>query len=366
MKLETHDLRRAARSTGRAHDHAAAREPLGRPIGHCGRRSVAVVMENTLLRIRRSYLSDETGRRNVRSLDARGTRGGTMGRMTKADDNARYQELLEVAPAESLELVHEEAFGKLTAAERDEMFDGAHRLGGHTRARSRPMRHPPRSPPRQRARRTSRPGALGRLFGRNDETDPSSALFAVFVAYAIGSELSFGLLTAAPFRDGADDGPRTSAAASTRTAASTAGSDARLPEREGVRLGAGREERDLEWCARAPRPPRGSAGRAGRRPASRCRRRRRRCRARSPGGSPSMSTRNGIGRVRRAGEHEVHVARLEPERDAASRLLERDVLVLGRPLARRATSSSGRCSGERTSSARRSGVVANRSAAEPR
>jgi hypothetical protein len=129
-----------------------------------------------------------------------------MGGMTKADDNARYQELLEVAPPESLELVHEEAFGKLTPEQRDEMFtvlsDSA------VTPEQKPADASPAALAAAAARQEDeRPGALGRLFGRNDETDPSSALFAVFVAYAIGSELSFGLLTAAPFGDGVDDGP---------------------------------------------------------------------------------------------------------------------------------------------------------------
>ena len=60
-----------------------------------------------------------------------------MGRMTKADDNARYQELLEVAPPESLELVHEEAFGKLTPRATRRDVHGPHRLGGHPRAEAR-------------------------------------------------------------------------------------------------------------------------------------------------------------------------------------------------------------------------------------
>jgi hypothetical protein len=123
--------------------------------------------------------------------------------MTKADDNARYQELLSVAPPESLELVHEEAFGRLTPEQRDEMFtvlvDSASTL------EEKPADASPAALAAAAARQeVGRPGALARLFGRNDETDPSSGLFAVFVAYAIGSELSFGLLTGAPFPD---DGP---------------------------------------------------------------------------------------------------------------------------------------------------------------
>ena len=126
--------------------------------------------------------------------------------MTKADDNARYKELLEVAPPESLDLVHEEAFGQLAPEQRDEMF--AVLTDSATAPDEKPADASPAALAAAAARQEgNRPGALGRLFGRNDETDPSSALFAVFVAYAIGSELSFGLLTAAPFGDGVDDGP---------------------------------------------------------------------------------------------------------------------------------------------------------------
>ncbi len=126
--------------------------------------------------------------------------------MTKADDAARYKELVEVAPAESLELVHEEAFGKLSAAERDEMF--AVLTASATTDDEKPADSSAAELAAAASRQENdRPGALGRLFGRDDETDPSSALFATFVAYAIGSELSFGLLTDAPFLDGTDDGP---------------------------------------------------------------------------------------------------------------------------------------------------------------
>jgi hypothetical protein len=126
--------------------------------------------------------------------------------MTKADDTARYKELLEVAPADSLDLIHEEAFGKLSSAERDEMF------GVLTDSATTDEEKPKDSSAAELAaaaarQEAGRPGALSRLFGRNDETDPSSALFATFVAYAIGSELSFGLLTGAPFADGFEDGP---------------------------------------------------------------------------------------------------------------------------------------------------------------
>jgi hypothetical protein len=125
--------------------------------------------------------------------------------MTKAEDTARYKELVEAAPADSLDLIHEEAFGKLSAAERDEMF------GVLTASATNEAEKPTGSSAAELAAAAAkqegdRPGALGRLFGRNDETDPSSGLFAVFVAYAIGSELSFGLLTGAPFPDAADDG----------------------------------------------------------------------------------------------------------------------------------------------------------------
>lgn len=124
--------------------------------------------------------------------------------MTKADDTARYRELLDVAPAESLDLIHEEAFGKLSAAERDEMFQVL--TSSATTDDEKPADASPASLATAAARQQdNRPGALGRLFGRNDETDPSSALFATFVAYAIGSELAFGLLTAAPFDDGPVD-----------------------------------------------------------------------------------------------------------------------------------------------------------------
>jgi hypothetical protein len=125
--------------------------------------------------------------------------------MTTADDTARYKELLDVAPAESLELIHEEAFGKLSASERQEMFDAL--TSSATNADERPTGPSAEELATAAARQeNNRPGALGRLFGRDDESDPSSALFATFVAYAIGSELSFGLLTAAPFGDGPDDG----------------------------------------------------------------------------------------------------------------------------------------------------------------
>ena len=125
--------------------------------------------------------------------------------MTKAEDTASYKELLQVAPADSLELIHEEAFGKLTPAERGEMFDVL--TGSATTEAEKPTGSSAAELAAAAARQeTDRPGALGRLFGRNDETDPSSGLFAVFVGYAIGSELSFGLLTGVPFGDGADDG----------------------------------------------------------------------------------------------------------------------------------------------------------------
>lgn len=125
--------------------------------------------------------------------------------MTNADDTARYKDLLQVAPADSLDLIHEEAFGKLTAAERDEMFQVL--TASATTDAEKPAGSSAAELAAATARQESdRPGALGRLFGRNDETDPSSALFATFVAYAIGSELSFGLLTGAPFLD-AGGGP---------------------------------------------------------------------------------------------------------------------------------------------------------------
>ena len=87
--------------------------------------------------------------------------------------------------------MHEEAFGKLTPEQRDEMFTVL--TDSAATADERPADASPSALAAAAARQEDeRPGALGRLFGRNDETDPSSALFAVFVAYAIGSELSFG------------------------------------------------------------------------------------------------------------------------------------------------------------------------------
>lgn len=126
--------------------------------------------------------------------------------MTKADDTARYKELLEVAPSGDLDLIHEEAFGKLTTAERDEMFEVL--TASATTEAEKPAGSSAAELAAAAARQEGgRPGALNRLFGRDDETDPSSALFATFVAYAIGSELAFGLLTGAPFADGFEDGP---------------------------------------------------------------------------------------------------------------------------------------------------------------
>ena len=133
-----------------------------------------------------------------------------MSGMTNAAEGEQYKKLVRIAPAESIELVHEEAFGKLSADERDEMLEVL--SNSATTADERPADASPAALAVAASRQeNNRPGALGRLFGRDDETDPSSGLFATFVAYAVGSQLSFALLASTPFPeagtdDGSDDG----------------------------------------------------------------------------------------------------------------------------------------------------------------
>ena len=120
-------------------------------------------------------------------------------------DTERYKELVRIAPAQSIELVHEEAFGRLTPEQRDEMVEV---LSDSART---PEEKPADASPAALAaaatnQESERPGSLGRLFGgRGDETDVGSSLFATFVAYAIGSELSFALLASTPFPDAGGD-----------------------------------------------------------------------------------------------------------------------------------------------------------------
>jgi hypothetical protein len=123
-----------------------------------------------------------------------------------ATDIERYRELVRIAPSESVEVVHEEAFGRLSLAQRNEMFEVL-----VASAMSEPERPADPSPAAlaQAASRqeNERPGSLGRLFaGRSDETDPTSSLFATFVAFAIGSQLSLALLASTPFPAPGDDG----------------------------------------------------------------------------------------------------------------------------------------------------------------
>jgi hypothetical protein len=129
-----------------------------------------------------------------------------MSRMTNEKDGERYTKLVRIAPAESIELVNEEAFDKLSADERDEMF-GVLETSART-ADEKPADASPAALAAAASRQEhNRPGALGRLFGRDDETDPSSGLFATFVAYAVGSQLAFALLASTPFpEDGAEEG----------------------------------------------------------------------------------------------------------------------------------------------------------------
>ncbi len=133
-----------------------------------------------------------------------------MSGMTNENEGERYKKLVRIAPAESIELVNEEAFGKLTADERDEMLEVL--TASATTADEKPVDASAASLASAASKQEdNRPGALGRLFGRDDETDRSSGLFATFVAYAVGSQLAFALLASTPFpeagaEDGADDG----------------------------------------------------------------------------------------------------------------------------------------------------------------
>ncbi len=130
--------------------------------------------------------------------------------MKDATDIQRYKELVRIAPSESIEVVHEEAFGRLGPAQREEMFEVL--VASAASEAERPTDPSPTALAQAATRQENeRPGSLARLFaGRSDETDPSSGLFATFVAFAIGSELSFALLASTPFpgpgEDGDDDG----------------------------------------------------------------------------------------------------------------------------------------------------------------
>ena len=131
--------------------------------------------------------------------------------MTNPTDIERYKELVRIAPNESIEVVHEEAFGRLSPAQREEMYEVLD--ASAATAEEKPADPSPAALAEAAARQESeRPGSLGRLFaGRSDETDVSSGLFATFVAFAIGSELSFALLASTPFpaagAEGDEDGP---------------------------------------------------------------------------------------------------------------------------------------------------------------
>ena len=114
-------------------------------------------------------------------------------------DIQRYKELVRIAPAESIEVVHEEAFGRLSLEQRNEMFEVL--TASAMSEAERPADPSPTALAQAASRQESeRPGSLGRLFaGRSDESDPTSGLFATFVAFAIGSQLSFALLASTPF-----------------------------------------------------------------------------------------------------------------------------------------------------------------------
>ena len=126
--------------------------------------------------------------------------------MKNASDIERYKELVRIAPSESIEVVHEEAFGRLSLEQRNEMFEV---LTASAMSEAERPADPSPTALAQAATRpeSERPGSLGRLFaGRSDETDPTSGLFATFVAFAIGSELSFALLASTPFPAPGTDG----------------------------------------------------------------------------------------------------------------------------------------------------------------
>ena len=121
-------------------------------------------------------------------------------------DIERYTELVRIAPNESIEVVHEEAFGRLSPGQREEMFEVL--VASAANEDERPADPSPTALAAAAARQErERPGSLGRLFaGRSDETDLTSGLFATFVAFAIGSQLSFALLASTPFPEAGTEG----------------------------------------------------------------------------------------------------------------------------------------------------------------
>ena len=116
-----------------------------------------------------------------------------------------YAELLVSTPASVLDLVHEEAFERLTSRQRAAMFD-------LLTARSvRPEHLPLDATPRELALAAgrverARPGTLFRLLsGRETTFGVGSALLATFVGYAIGCELSVFYLSASATTGGEPD-----------------------------------------------------------------------------------------------------------------------------------------------------------------
>jgi hypothetical protein len=130
--------------------------------------------------------------------------------MKDANDIQRYAELVRIAPSESIAVVHEEAFARLSLPQREEMFE-ALTANASTEA-DRPADPSPTALAQAAARQEQEhPGSLARLFAsRSDETDPTSGLFATFVTFAIGSQLSLSLLASTPppgaGADGDEDG----------------------------------------------------------------------------------------------------------------------------------------------------------------
>lgn len=110
-------------------------------------------------------------------------------------EGEQYELLLNSAPPEVIDEIHQEAFEKLTSDQRVHVFDTMVERAADTSER--PVDDTPIALAKAATTISLRgQGRLERAFAdRNANIVPGSALFAVFVGYAIGCELSLIYLT---------------------------------------------------------------------------------------------------------------------------------------------------------------------------
>ncbi|HEX7835620.1 MAG TPA: hypothetical protein VF479_09160 [Pseudolysinimonas sp.] len=103
----------------------------------------------------------------------------------------QYDELVSSAPPETIEQIHEEAFERLSSAEREEAFAALveHATGPDTKPAD---SSPAALAKAATAQELDQPGSLDRYLRDREGHD---SLFQTFAAYAIGSELAFAYLT---------------------------------------------------------------------------------------------------------------------------------------------------------------------------